>query len=328
MQCGMDLGNTIKVKRYSGRRLTYFDLNQSIRCFDLMPTPLEGNSTVDLDVVDFGPLLIVKRKNETTTVEDIDFGAKTIACQIPLGDPIAIGEFISLPGGDRYNPFQPAGGHARWMIPADVWLYQVQMDEAWLKSVLGSQAVKDYEELCKAPSRSAYDTSLFLEASLAIKEVFKWAEQGLDRISQSQLEGLVQNIMAPCIMSDIEEIKSSTRQKILNKALDYIRDHHKAPIRLTSMSSAVSTSVRNLQIVFKDELGISPTQFIQQYRLHRFRNHLASSNSVTEAAYSSGFKHLGRLTEQYSKVFERYPSEDLSLTNMLEINGFGLQFES
>jgi len=39
---------------------------------------------------------------------------------------------------------------------------------------------------------------------------------------------------------------------------------------------------------------------------------LAMATSVTEAAYASGFKHLGRLTERYAQVFNHKPSSQLS----------------
>jgi transcriptional regulator GlxA family with amidase domain len=77
-------------------------------------------------------------------------------------------------------------------------------------------------------------------------------------------------------------------------------------------AQAASTSVRNLQIVFKQELGITPIAYIQQFRLHRFRHRLSDAQSVTEAAYASGFKHLGRLTERYARVFNHTPSLHLS----------------
>ncbi len=121
-------------------------------------------------------------------------------------------------------------------------------------------------------------------------------------------------------------MKPSTRQKILSKALDYIRLNFSNAIRLSDLANASATSVRNLQIVFKQELNVSPSRYIQQFRLHRFRHSLAKSNSVTEAAHNSGFKHLGRLTEQYAKVFDKYPSADLQMGTNTTL-AYGQYFE-
>jgi len=115
-------------------------------------------------------------------------------------------------------------------------------------------------------------------------------------------------------MSDIGDDKTTTRQKILGKALDCVHKQFALPLSLETLAQASSTSVRNLQIVFKQELGISPGSYIQQFRLHRFRHFLADASSVTEAAYAAGFKHLGRLTERYARVFKSNPSSHLSQT--------------
>lgn len=323
----MDLSKQVEIKTYAAQRLSYFDLAQSIRCIDLISTPLEGDATLDLELVDFGPLLIIKRHNHSAALEDIRFGKHTLACQLPCTNTDSLEPFLALPGGDRYNPFHMAGSQARWLMPKGESFFHVQFDYRWLKKVLGNQAMKDYQELCKAPSRRAYDESLFVHASLAAQQAMNAAfeiKANNKVMSKNQLETLASNILLPCIMSDIEEIKESTRQKILSKAIDYIRDHHQKTIRLADMASMVSTSVRNLQMIFKQELGVSPSKYIQQFRLHRFRHHLPSSSSVTEAAYNSGFKHLGRLTEQYAKVFDNYPSEDLSAASTMELD-FGLQ---
>lgn len=314
----MDVKKQIAIKIFEGENLRYFDLVQALNCIDMTSTPLDGDARLDLQVVDFGPLLIAKRKNSQPTLEESQFNGQSLAFHLPVADSNQINEFLSLPGGDRSNPFQLAGAESQWLITADTHFYHVQVDTRWLTKVLGVQAVKDYAELTKVASRKSYDASVLYGVSVATQHAL---DVGLEShraslpISPTHLDSLVTDIMLPCIMSDLEEVKASTRQKILRRALDYIRTHYVKPIRLTELAESVSTSVRNLQMIFKQELGVSPSHYIKQFRLHRFRHHLASSSSVSEAAYSSGFKHLGRLTEQYAKVFKNYPSEDLLISS-------------
>jgi len=325
----MDVNNQVVIKTYQGQGLSYFDLIQSFSCIEMTSTPLTGDALIDIDVVDFGPLLIIKRENNRSSIDEIKFGKYTLACQIPMPDPEAIRDFLNLPGGDRYNPFQLVGATTQWLVPEHTPTYHIQADARWLKTVLGAQALKDYSELCKVDSRKAYDASVLFTVAAAVQhavEVAKESTQSQVPISASHLNSLATDIWLPCIMSDLEEVRASTRQKILSKALDYIREHHSNPIRLTDLAGFVSTSVRNLQIVFKQELGVSPSRYIQQFRLHRFRHRLASSSSVSEAAYNSGFKHLGRLTEQYARVFSNYPSEDLLIASDFKLE-LGVGFE-
>jgi AraC-like DNA-binding protein len=324
----MDFSSQVVIKVFEGTDLSYFDLAQSLSCVQMTSTPLSGDAMIELDVVDFGPLLIAKRINSCSSIEELKFGNSTLAFQLPMADAGAIEQYLNLPGGERYSPFQPIGAKPQWLIPAHTAIYQVQVDARWLKHVLGAQALKDYAELYKTASRKAYDPAVLFVAATATKHAIDAAKESdvLERpISGSHLERLITDILLPCITSDLEDVKASTRQKILSKALDYISEHHVKPIRLSELAGFVSTSARNLQMVFKQELGISPTQYIQQFRLHRFRLHLVNSSSVTEAAYMSGFKHLGRLTEQYAKVFATYPSDDLLVQSKFKLE-IGMSF--
>jgi AraC-like DNA-binding protein len=324
----MDVNNQVVIKVFEGAGLSYFDLAQSLSCIEMTSTPLSGDAMIELDVVDFGPLLIVKRINSCSSIEELKFGSSTLAFQLPMAQASAITQYLNLPGGERYSPFQPSGAQSQWLIPANTAMYQIQVDARWLEHVLGVQAIKDYAELHKSASRKAYDPDALLAAAIATEYAVNMAKQSdasANPISVSDLENLITDILLPCIMSDLEDVKASTRQKILSKALGYISDNYVNPIRLYELTNFVSTSARNLQMVFKQELGISPTQYIHQFRLHRFRLHLVSSSSVTEAAHISGFKHLGRLTEQYAKVFATYPSDDLLVQSKFKLE-IGLSF--
>ena len=261
-------------------------------------------------MVDFGPFVISKRKNSVFTIEHIVFNRNTVAIQFPAADDDALTRYQALPGAQQHCAFQLAGARVQWLIPENLWMYQIQIDQRWMEKALGQQAFRDYHELCRASSRKAYDVGVLAVVS-----------EQLETFHESQLITMVSDIVMPCIMSDMSDMKISTRHKILSKALSYVQDHHGQAIRLEDLARFASTSVRNLQIVFKQEIGVSPTRYIQQYRLHRFRHALTRANSVSEAAYQSGFKHLGRLTEMYAKVFSKTPSAHLQTlpTQALEI---------
>jgi len=312
----MDLQSTLNIKSYVNQGLNYFYLSQASPCLDMIATPLEGDASLDLSIVDFGPVVLAKRRNCGAAIEQYQFSEHVLAIQLPVAQPESIERFQGVLGGWRHSPFLPAGAKAQWIIPSDVWMYQLHIDARWLERVLGYQAMEDYIELSHAASRKAYDRqTLFAVASACeyMLDIGMKAGDAKQAVKAPKLETLTTDIILPCIMSDISDDKITTRQKILGKALDCVHDNFASPLSLEQLAQASSTSVRNLQIVFKQELGISPGSYIQQFRLHRFRHLLAEAGSVTEAAYASGFKHLGRLTERYAKVFNGNPSSHLSL---------------
>lgn len=320
----MDVTKQFHVKAYSSDEHTYFDLIHSFPCLELTPTPVSGDALLHLEMVDFGPFVISKRKNSVFTIEHIVFNRNTVAIQFPAADDDALTRYQALPGAEQHCAFQLAGARVQWLIPENLWMYQIQIDQRWMEKALGQQAFRDYHELCRASSRKAYDVGVLAVVSEQLETMVNMgfqAQRNGQTFHESQLITMVSDIVMPCIMSDMSDMKISTRHKILSKALSYVQDHHGQAIRLEDLARFASTSVRNLQIVFKQEIGVSPTRYIQQYRLHRFRHALTRANSVSEAAYQSGFKHLGRLTEMYAKVFSKTPSAHLQTlpTQALEI---------
>ncbi len=309
----MDQLFSTKIKSYENQGISYFHLTHASPCLDIVATPLKGDAQVDVNIVDFGPMVLIKRRNQGAAIEEYQFADHVLAIQLPCANQESIEAYQSVFGNLSDSPFLVPGAQARWIIPSDVWFYQLHLDVRWLSKVLGHQAMADYLELTQAYNRKAYDRQVLFAVSNACEHAFAHGKDS-EEIEKNRLSHLVMDILLPCIMSDIADHKGATRQKILARALDYVHGNYAAPISVERLAMVASTSVRNLQIVFKQELGMTPGSYIQQYRLHRFRHTLAQAGSVTEAAYACGFKHLGRLTERYARVFEQNPSYHLSKT--------------
>jgi AraC-like DNA-binding protein len=79
-----------------------------------------------------------------------------------------------------------------------------------------------------------------------------------------------------------------------------------------AVAADLGISRRHLDRCFKAHYGVSVLEFARFRRLHRAREVLldrAARVSVTEAAYSCGFKHLGRFARQYRDLFGENPRE-------------------
>jgi hypothetical protein len=239
----MDVSNTIKIRTFLGHQLTYFDLSQSTPCLDMVSTPLTGDGQLEMSIVDFGPLMLIKRRNTEAAVEQYQFPEHIIAIQLPFAQRENIECFQNVLGGISHSPFLSAGASVRWIIPANTWLYQLHVDSRWLTSVLGECAMKDYMELTCAASRKAYDWhALFKVGSVCewgLNMGFEKKAEGLS-ISTSVLEKMVMDIFMPCILSDVGENKCTTRQNILGKALDFIHHNYIESILLKELAQATA----------------------------------------------------------------------------------------
>ncbi|MEM5582987.1 AraC family transcriptional regulator [Roseibium sp. AS2] len=95
-------------------------------------------------------------------------------------------------------------------------------------------------------------------------------------------------------------------------ALEYIHANLAEPITLADISKAARMNVRTLQKGFQRIYGQSPMQVLRNARLDTAHYLLAARRhppSVSEAAYSCGFSHLGRFSSFYKERFGHLPSE-------------------
>lgn len=83
-----------------------------------------------------------------------------------------------------------------------------------------------------------------------------------------------------------------------------------API--VHLADTFSVSTRTLHRTFKDLSGLSPKQYLDVLRLHRFRKDLLDNRqnrTITSLAFEHGFEHVGRLANFYQDWFGELPRE-------------------
>jgi len=120
---------------------------------------------------------------------------------------------------------------------------------------------------------------------------------------------------------DKEAIAQIGFRKLVGPAGEHavaVRRHiHSSPLTeldIPGFADALGISHRHLNRCFKQHYGISIKDFIRYRRLQEARNLLhenAAGLSVTEAAYSCGFRHLGRFSTEYKQLFGESPRETL-----------------
>lgn len=110
----------------------------------------------------------------------------------------------------------------------------------------------------------------------------------------------------------IDALSDEILPHTLRRALEFIHDNLVDPIDLTQIANAAGINARTLQIGFRGKLGMTPMQYLKNARLDLAHYLLATKSdpvSVTEAAFSSGFSHLGRFSQDYKERFGIAPSQ-------------------
>ena len=99
----------------------------------------------------------------------------------------------------------------------------------------------------------------------------------------------------------------------LDKACTFILEHLHEDLTLADIEQAVSVTPRTLHNAFTKEFGMSPYAWVLDQRLrwsHALLTH-GEVTSVTEAAQTVGFGHMGRFSQAFSKRFGVLPSQAL-----------------
>ncbi|MEQ8241375.1 MAG: response regulator [Cyclobacteriaceae bacterium] len=107
-----------------------------------------------------------------------------------------------------------------------------------------------------------------------------------------------------------EEFPSNLKSKID----EFIASHIKEEITGEQLAQIANQSERSLYRKVKANTGLSPMNYVKEYRLRKARKHLELGvfNSVAEVADSVGYKYASHFTKNFKERFGKQPSEYLN----------------
>lgn len=109
-------------------------------------------------------------------------------------------------------------------------------------------------------------------------------------------------------MHSNEHSSVQIHEKYILKALDYIHHNYTYEIRISDLANYVSIDRTYLYKLFMNYQGVSPQQYLIQYRLTIAGELLMNSDlNVTEIAYSCGFKDAPSFNKHFKKYFKMPP---------------------
>lgn len=107
------------------------------------------------------------------------------------------------------------------------------------------------------------------------------------------------------------DYKLSVKKDLILPAVNDIHTHYtEKTLEVSSLAKACGITPEYFRSIFKQIYGVSPIKYINQLRLSRARELLASNlYSVSEAAALSGYNEIAYFSREFKKAFGMCPSD-------------------
>lgn len=155
-----------------------------------------------------------------------------------------------------------------------------------------------------------------LEVSYLIKDIIKQYEEYIeipDNISRVQKKvidaedvdeiiGILHNFILDFIKTLLES-RIGNSDMIIRKAVDFINEHYSEKISLDHIADSVGISKYYFSTLFKKEMGINFTSYLNQIRIEKAKKLLKNPiMTVSQIYYQVGFSDQ----QYFSKIFKKY----------------------
>jgi AraC-like DNA-binding protein len=284
-------------------------------------TPLSKGSNADhmvVNTVDLGPIRIARIGwGAEVSIETDHPGAYAI--NIPLGGRLesrtARDSVVSTPGLATVNPPDTPTLITRWSSACTI--VGVRIDRDHLHRELGRVMARPDVRL---PAQIDLRASAGAGWLRMVRAVHAEADdEGLWRnpIVAQQLSGALTSALVLAAIGEPDGDHQQIRPRIVTRVVDAVHADPSRAWTAADMADAAGVSVRRLQEGFREYVGMSPREYLNDVRLVRVNGELSDPGaviSVTDVAMKWGFTHTGRFAASYRRKYGESPSDTLRRT--------------
>ena len=106
-----------------------------------------------------------------------------------------------------------------------------------------------------------------------------------------------------------ENERHSRKQAVLDDVQSYIAERFSSKITLKDLANVAHLNKRYLCALFREQTGVSPIQYLIEYRISRACNLFTYDYTLTEIAYMCGFSTLADFSRCFMRHIGTSPSE-------------------
>ena len=308
--------NSGEIKTFDFRDLCITEFDEAFKKFQSSNIPLSGLSRVSIRGVYCRNFEILWRRNSLATIQENIVPANTWLIQLPHPGADFITAFLQHPEGSSHSMLGYPQSELIWHVGAEIPIFTLAISS----DLMGSLFTRQELELLRQRERhhrNLLSVDQLQDVGHRLAQHLNSDGQTATRLSTAQIKDEIRELVLQIGNSLLAMQLNGTnrinnRERILTRSLDFIRQNYSREMRLIDIVNHAHTTTRNLQIVFKTQVGLTPLQYIKRYRLMQFHKGLRTYGTVTEAAVFSGLRHMGRLSDEYRKLFGENPGDYLN----------------
>jgi len=286
-------------------------------------TPLSASPRIATAGMSSGCFELFWRASSLETLQEGRLPADMVAWHLPHPDIPSLRHYSWHPEGDKHCMISLPSSELTWHMVRSPAMAMV----VTLEQLSGLLSDSDLDWLfcdAKGLKRRDLDGAVLFNVANSLYQLMQSCLARKDKFDVAEFNYCMGQVvlewMELMMSTEVVKTRASNRERILTRALDYIRHNYHLDIKIRDLVEYAHSTSRNLQLVFKSQFGLTPLQFLRSYRLIKFHKGLRRYGSVTEAAVGSGLRHMGRLPDQYRSMFGENPGDYLGRIRGGQVN--------
>lgn len=184
--------------------------------------------------------------------------------------------------------------------------YNSIFEQKYIAPVINCKNLEYYVFSPESPQQAIILEKLLLSYKIAENEFYGYEFQVRDILSSMWL--LLLKEIQPIINQKI--IQSSVESERIKSMISYIQSHYQDKISVKDIADSVNVSERVCYRYFMRNIGMSPVEYLMQYRIRIAEDLLASTNRpITEIALLVGFNNSSYFGKVFHTATECTPKE-------------------
>lgn len=215
----------------------------------------------------------------------------------------------------------PPGGELHCFSRPDFEIFTLSLTEGCLEAIAYEQGIAGSRRLfeggvlnCDPAAVDRLRTDL---ANINCRLTHESAHSSLGQPVET-LESRLAHSLVEVAATSLRRTDRGTRrrERALWRVESSLAENTRRRLSIRDLSLTAGVSVRTLELLFREELGVSPKRYLRAYRLNNVRRTLQNANgrpvAIGEIADRWGFTHLSQFAADYRELFGERPSETLA----------------